>query len=107
MMRNLQVKLIQLDEQWDFIGKKQKRVRDNDPTRWAMSGSTWRCQPRTKPFSRMSSANARPRNRSPSDGFARTYPESFADHIRWHSPYVGAVTVGFQTGMDFAVLTKK
>jgi len=32
MMRNLQVKLIQLDEQWDFIGKKQKRVRDNDPT---------------------------------------------------------------------------
>ncbi len=31
MMRDLQVKLIELDEQWDFIGKKQKRVRQDDP----------------------------------------------------------------------------
>lgn len=31
MIRNLQVNLIQLDEQWDFIGKKQRRVRDGDP----------------------------------------------------------------------------
>ena len=31
MMRNLQVNLIQMDEQWAFIGKKQKRVRKDDP----------------------------------------------------------------------------
>src|SRR6185369_8980435 len=30
MMRNLHVNLIQMDEQWAFIGKKQKRVRDGD-----------------------------------------------------------------------------
>ena len=37
-MRNLQVNLIQLDEQWDFIGKKQKRVRDSDPDKM---GDIW------------------------------------------------------------------
>jgi len=26
-MRDLQVNVIELDERWDFIGKKQKRVR--------------------------------------------------------------------------------
>src|SRR5207244_5616768 len=30
MMRNLHVNLVQMDEQWAFIGKKQKRVRDGD-----------------------------------------------------------------------------
>jgi len=30
IMRNLQVNLIQMDEQWAFIGKKQKRVRPED-----------------------------------------------------------------------------
>ena len=30
-MRGLQVNLIEVDEQWDFIAKKQKRVRQGDP----------------------------------------------------------------------------
>lgn len=34
MMRDLQVNLIQLDEQWDYVAKKQKRVRDNDPAEY-------------------------------------------------------------------------
>ncbi len=37
-MRDLQVNLIELDEQWDFIGKKQKRVRQDDP---AEMGDVW------------------------------------------------------------------
>ena len=35
-MRDLQVNLIELDEQWDFIQKKQKRVQIGDP------GRVWR-----------------------------------------------------------------
>ncbi len=31
LMRDLQVNVIELDEQLDFIGKKQKRVRQGDP----------------------------------------------------------------------------
>ena len=38
LMRDLQVNLIELDEQWDFIGKKQKRVRQDDP---AEMGDVW------------------------------------------------------------------
>jgi hypothetical protein len=31
LMRDPQVNVIERDEQWDFIGKKQKRVRQGDP----------------------------------------------------------------------------
>src|SRR4051812_39998456 len=31
MMRNLQVGIIEVDEQWNFIFKKQRRVRPDDP----------------------------------------------------------------------------
>jgi hypothetical protein len=37
-MRNLQVGVIECDEQWDFIGKKQKRVRQNDPEEMGTCG---------------------------------------------------------------------
>jgi IS1 family transposase len=40
MMRNLQVNLIQMDEQWSFIGKKQKRVHEDDP-RWMGDSYVW------------------------------------------------------------------
>ncbi len=36
MMRDLQVNLIELDEQWDFVGKKQKRMKRTILQRWAM-----------------------------------------------------------------------
>jgi len=38
IMRDLQVSLIQLDEQWDFIKKKQKRVKAEDSED---VGDTW------------------------------------------------------------------
>ena len=38
MMRDLQVNQIELDEQWDFIQKKQKRVRTGDPAEF---GDVW------------------------------------------------------------------
>jgi IS1 family transposase len=33
MMRGLQVNVLELDEQWSFVGKKQKRVRPDEPER--------------------------------------------------------------------------
>ncbi|MHB8381860.1 MAG: IS1-like element transposase [Candidatus Binataceae bacterium] len=38
MMRDLQVNQIELDEQWDFIQKKQKRVQTGDPAEF---GDVW------------------------------------------------------------------
>src|SRR5208282_619909 len=38
MMRDLQVNVIELDEQWDFIGKKAKRVQTGDPAEF---GDVW------------------------------------------------------------------
>jgi hypothetical protein len=38
LMRDLQVSLVELDEQWDFIGKKQKRVVPDDPAEF---GDVW------------------------------------------------------------------
>ena len=38
LMRDLQVNLIELDEQWDFVAKKQRHVQDGDPKSY---GDTW------------------------------------------------------------------
>ena len=38
LMRDLNVGIIECDEQWDFIAKKQKRVRQGDP---AEGGDVW------------------------------------------------------------------
>jgi len=44
LMRDLQVNLIELDEQWDFISKKQRHVKQGDRDEF---GDVWR--PRKKP----------------------------------------------------------
>jgi hypothetical protein len=36
-MRNLQVNTIELDEQWAFIGKKQKNVTEDERSRHSLS----------------------------------------------------------------------
>jgi hypothetical protein len=38
MMRDLNVAVIECDEQWDYIAKKQKRVREGDPAEF---GDVW------------------------------------------------------------------
>jgi len=38
LMRDLNVGIIECDEQWDFIAKKQKRVQQGDPTEF---GDVW------------------------------------------------------------------
>lgn len=107
-MRDLQVNLIELDEQWDFIQKKQKRVQDGDPGAW---GDVWLfvalastqkavlsylVGKRTAANTGELAMDLRPRilNRPQitSDGYA---------------PYVGAVEAAFGWNVDYAMLTKQ
>ena len=82
LMRDLQVNLIELDEQWDFIAKKQRHVKQGDA---AETGHVW-------PFvalaatqngrSKLRSRKAHGREHgSPRDGFARPHLESPANHV--------------------------
>jgi hypothetical protein len=47
MMRDLQVNLIELDEQWDFVAKKQRHVKQGD-SGTAMHGCLSRWRPRRR-----------------------------------------------------------
>ncbi|HKM99616.1 MAG TPA: IS1 family transposase [Candidatus Binataceae bacterium] len=108
LMRDLQVNLIELDEQWDFIAKKAKRVQTNDPAEF---GDVWlfvalastqkavisyrvgkRTQENTTALARDLRARIVNRPQVTSDGYA---------------PYVGAIQTAFGRSVDFAVLTKQ
>lgn len=108
MMRDLQVNQIELDEQWDFIQKKQKRVRTGDPAEF---GDVWlfvalaatqkavlsylvgkRTTENTYALARDLRARIVNRPQITSDGYA---------------PYVGAVEAACGWDVDYAVLTKK
>jgi IS1 family transposase len=108
MMRNLQVNIIQCDEQWDFIGKKQRHLRDGDPNEM---GDCWlfvalaatqkavlsyvvgkRSVENTEALAVDLRARILNRPQITSDGYA---------------PYIGAIQIAFQDGVDFGVITKK
>ncbi len=78
MMRDLQVNLIELDEQWDFVAKKPRHVKDGDPESY---GDAW-----------VFIALASTQPQITSDGYA---------------PYIGAVEAAFGTAVDYAQITKK
>ncbi len=108
MMRDLQVATIELDEQWDFIAKKAKRVQTGDPDEY---GDVWlfialaanqkailsyvvgkRSVENTEALAFDLRARVVNRPQITSDGYA---------------PYINAVQDAFRSGVDFAVLTKK
>jgi IS1 family transposase len=107
LMRDLQVNQIELDEQWDFIAKKQKRVQAGDPDEF---GDAWvfialastqkavlsylvgkRTAENTTALAMDLRARVVNRPQITSDGYA---------------PYVGAVEAAFGWNVDFAMLTK-
>ena len=108
MMRDLQVDVIQLDEQWAYIAKKQKRVRDNDPDEM---GDVWLYIAISATQKAILSYIVG--KRTPENTYALAMdlqarilnrPQITSDG---YSPYVGAINIAFPTGVDFAVLTKK
>jgi hypothetical protein len=54
-MRDLQVNLIELDEQWDFVAKKQRHVKDGDPDSYGDAWSSSRWRPRKRRCSAIAS----------------------------------------------------
>jgi IS1 family transposase len=108
LMRDLQVNQIELDEQWDFIQKKQKRVQTADPEEY---GDVWlfvalaatqkavlsyvvgkRSQENTSALASDLRARIVNRPQITSDGYA---------------PYIGAVEAAFGWNVDYAMLTKQ
>lgn len=108
MMRDLQVNVIELDEQWSFVAKKQRHVTSGDPDdrgdAWvfiALASTqkavlSYRVGKRTAENTEALTMDLRARilNRPQitSDGYA---------------PYIGAVEAAFGRAVDYAQITKK
>jgi IS1 family transposase len=108
LMRDLNVGIIECDEQWDFIAKKQKRVRQGDPSEF---GDVWLHVAISATHKAVISYVVGKR-----DG---TYTQELADDLRTrilnrpqitadgYAPYIGAIEAAFGTDVDFATITKK
>jgi len=108
LMRDLQVGVIELDEQWDFIGKKQKRVRQDDP---AELGDVWLFVALAATQKAVLSYVVGKRDTENTEALARDLrarvvnrPQITSDG---YAPYVGAIAFAFEGDVDYAVLTKK
>jgi IS1 family transposase len=107
MMRNLQVGVIEIDEQWAFIGKKQKRVRSDDAPEL---GDTYLFTALGATSKAILSYVVGKRNGETTDAFVRDLrfrvvnrPQITADGF---PPYTHAVVNAFGGRVDFAQLQK-
>ena len=107
-MRGLQVNLIQLDEQWDYVAKKQKRVSADDP---AYYGDTWLYIALSATHKAVLSYVVGKRSVENTEALALDLRGRILNRpqitLDGYAPYIGAVQIAFETGVDFAVLTKK
>jgi IS1 family transposase len=108
LMRDLNVGIIECDEQWDFIAKKQKRVRDGDPKEF---GDVWLHVAISATHKAVISYVVGKRDGRYTQELAmdlRTRilnrPQITADG---YAPYIGAIEAAFGTDVDFATITKK
>ena len=108
LMRGLQVNLIELDEQWDFIGKKQKRVRQGDP---GEMGDVWLFVALAATQKAVLSYVVGKRDTENTEALALDLrarvlnrPQITSDG---YTPYPNAVQAAFGYDVDYAVLTKK
>ncbi len=107
MMRNLQVNLIQLDEQWDFIGKKQKRVRQDDPEEM---GDIWLFIAMAATQKAIISFSVGKRTHENTYALAMDLRHRIVNRAQitsdGYAPYIGAVENAFGMNVDFAQVTK-
>jgi len=108
MMRDLQVNQIELDEQWDFIQKKQKRVQTGDPSEF---GDVWLFVALASTQKAVLSYLVGKRSTENTNALARDLwgrivnrPQITSDG---YAPYVGAVESAFGWNVDYAMLTKQ
>jgi IS1 family transposase len=108
MFRDLQVSVVELDEQWSFVAKKQKRVTPEDPEEYGDAWLFCAIAANQKAIisyvvGKRTSENA---HTLTNDLRARlvTRPQITADG---YAPYLGAVDGAFGVDVDFATLTKE
>jgi IS1 family transposase len=108
MMRDLQVSTIEMDEQWAFIGKKQKQVKDGDPLEM---GDVWLfCALAANQKAIVSYTVGKRTSKNAhallADLRARILnrPQITADG---YAPYIGAVDRAFGVDVDFATIEKE
>jgi IS1 family transposase len=108
MMRDLNVGIIECDEQWDFIAKKQKRVKQGDPAEF---GDVWLHVAISATHKAVISYLVGKRDGSYTQELAfdlrsriLNRPQITADG---YAPYIGAIETAFGTDVDFATITKK
>jgi IS1 family transposase len=107
-MRGLQVNLIQLDEQWDFIGKKQKRVRQDDPEEM---DDTWLFIAMAASQKAIISFSVGKRTQENTYALAMDLRHRIVNRAQitsdGYAPYIGAVENAFGMNVDFAQITKQ
>ncbi|MFZ0887384.1 MAG: IS1 family transposase [Candidatus Binataceae bacterium] len=108
IMRDLQVNLIELDEQWDFIGKKQKRVQHDDPEEM---GDVWLFVALAATQKAVLSYVVGKRGTENTEALALDLrarvvnrPQITSDG---YTPYPNAVEAAFGRDVNYAVLTKQ
>jgi IS1 family transposase len=108
LMRDLQVNVIELDEQWDFIGKKQKRVRQGDPDEM---GDVWLFVALAATQKAVLSYMVGKRTTENTEALAMDLRARIVNRPQitsdGYAPYIGAVEAAFGWDVDFAMLTKK
>jgi IS1 family transposase len=107
LMRDLQVGAVELDEQWDFIGKKQKRVRDDDAPEM---GDVWVFIALSATHKAVLSYVVGKRNRDNAQELVYDLslrvlnrPQITSDG---YAPYIGAVDMAFGWDVDYAQVRK-
>jgi IS1 family transposase len=108
MMRDLQVNQIELDEQWDFIQKKQKRVQTGDPAEF---GDVWLFVALASTQKAVLSYLVGKRTTENTYALANDLRARIVNRAQitsdGYAPYVGAVEAAFGWDVDYAMLTKE
>ncbi len=107
MMRNLRVGAVELDEQWQFIGKKKKNVRDTDPQ---SMGDVWAFIALSATHKAVISYVVGKRTRENAQELVSDLSMRILDRPQitsdGYSPYIGAVDVAFGWDVDYGQIRK-
>jgi IS1 family transposase len=108
LMRDLQVNLIELDEQWDFVAKKQRHVTTGDPEAF---GDVWLFVALAATQKAVLSYVVGKRSTENTEALAMDLRARIVNRPQitsdGYTPYPGAVEAAFGWDVDFAQLTKK
>src|SRR5216684_331044 len=107
-MRDLQVNTIELDEQWDFIAKKQRHVQTGDPDAF---GDVWLFVALASTQKAVLSYLVGKRSTENTNALARDLRARIVNRPQitsdGYAPYAGAVESAFGWDVDYAMLTKQ